>query len=512
MSSVLRVPGYTLRRMVGEGATAAVYKARAIAENRDVAIKVLNPENAGDADAIKQFHLEFLAMSSLRHRNIVRVFAEGEVDGRPYFIMEYVGGYSVAEWLSRKGRLQEKDVLLIAESCMMALHYAWSTAGLVHADLKPANVLVDTDGTIKLTDFSGIRRGECAPRLIKDRLIGIPAYMSPEQWLALSGLDARSDMYALGAMMYHLACGQLLCGERLADPNQPFVPPESTSVRTARPDFSRASSQLIERLLAIPVDKRFPDWDAALRALEDALPRSMRLDTGDASGLPTNTAPHPPGGADCESGTGAKKTAMPKALLALLGLLIPLGIIMMAFQAWWRDREPLPAEPADMSEQTVSVEAMTGSIPEQTEPPAPLVPLEPPPASSIPDAVRPESTKDRHVPPRPTAVSMDDRTQDTPTGQLDYLEVMNDTFQLARRRQFGEARGLLELRLKTSPRLAEPYTRRLEEAVRLLEQADAAFMGLAENPVVLSDFELEHTHNHLGRIAALQGEQLHVVH
>jgi serine/threonine protein kinase/tetratricopeptide (TPR) repeat protein len=498
MNQGILVPGYTLHHIIGKGATSVVYKASSTVDNRDVALKILTPESAGDADIVKQFRLEYRSMSSLQHRNIVRVFAEGEEKGLPYFSMEYVGGYSAGQWLERKGRLDEKDIVLTAESCMLALRHAWNNKRLLHADLKPANVLIDSDGTIKLTDFLGLRHGERIPSVFKNWVMGTPEYMSPEQWRAMEGLDARSDMYSLGAMMYHLACGKPPCGDRSPDPHQPFVPPVYEPVEKVRPEFSGEISRLIDRLMAVPVEERFPDWDAALCALEETLPSSMRLNTSQVA--------RPEG--------KPKEKASKKALLVSLCLLVPVVIILWLMQSQPRESlpvTPLPEEVNGMTSAGDMTTTITVNVPEETETPASPRPAEPAAPVTLPDngrqVVPPAGTASLPAPP----VSTDRRPSAPPARQFDYLEVMSEVFRLARQRSFDEAHDVVKKRLRASPDSIEPYAGRLEEAATLLEQAEAAFRGLAGNAEALIHIELQHTHNHQGRIVALKNNRLHVV-
>lgn len=503
----MRIPGYALIEAIGEGAMAVVYKAHATAEDRDVAVKILNPESARDADAVKQFRLEYQAMTSLQHRHIVRVFAEGEEDNRPYFTMEYVGGYSVAQWLDRKGRLDEKDILLVAESCMMALRHAWKQKGLVHADLKPGNVLVDIDGTVKLTDFSGLRRGERVPLVFKEWVVGTPEYMSPEQWQGMEGLDARSDMYALGAMMYHLACGRPPCGDRPPVPHQPFEAPRYEPVKKIRPEFSEGFCRLMDRLLAVACDDRFADWDEALQALEDCLPRSLRIKPLASPDKPVMIVPRGHGTGRPPTHRKRKTKPVHLALQAALCLLLLVVILWVARETRPWERPPLSRWLGALRGSPRAEETSDAALVAEAPPaPPPAVMTEPPADTAGPNEPTFEPQPTQPPGPTETQVSIDAQAQLSA-----YMDIMNDAFTLARRRRFGEAQAAVNLGLQAEPRPAQPYAGRLEQAAALLGRAEESMRGLAGDPEKLIGLELRHTRNHQGRIVDVRDEQLHVV-
>jgi len=135
--ATLRIPGYEILAPIGDGATSIVYKARQTSLNRLVAIKILRTERLSEPAILAQFKLEANSTATLKHPNILQIYEAGEAEGVPFFVMEYVSGYSVESWIDRKGRLPEIDVLTLADTVCRALKYAWDRAGLIHADLKP---------------------------------------------------------------------------------------------------------------------------------------------------------------------------------------------------------------------------------------------------------------------------------------------------------------------------------------------------------------------------------------
>lgn len=205
------IPGFEFIELLGEGGMAVVWKARQLSLDRIVAIKLLSSRYSYDEADIKRFQLEAQAAARLKHSGIVQVYDANVYKGIYYFVMEYIGGYTAGDWLRRKGVLKEKDALLLAECVADALGYAWDRERLVHCDIKPDNIMIDSDGTVKVADL-GLARTLKAMVLEEnaEEVLGTPGYMSPEQARGMKDLDFRSDIYSLGATLFHLLTGQLL--------------------------------------------------------------------------------------------------------------------------------------------------------------------------------------------------------------------------------------------------------------------------------------------------------------
>jgi serine/threonine protein kinase len=209
-SSPPNLSGFEIVRLLGTGGMAAVWEARQISLDRTVAIKVLSAESASRAD-VALFEREARAAAALKHPGIVQIHDASVEGGTYYLVMEFVDGYTCGEWLRAKGRFREQDALLVGECVADAMAYAWEKARLVHCDLKPDNVMVDADGTVKVADLGLARTlkstgGGGGP----GEVYGTPQYMSPEQIRGAEDLDGRSDIYALGAMLYHLLAGRMM--------------------------------------------------------------------------------------------------------------------------------------------------------------------------------------------------------------------------------------------------------------------------------------------------------------
>ncbi len=199
---------YAIEREIGAGGMATVYVAEDLKLHRRVAIKVLRPELAV-ALGTERFVQEIELTAKLQHPQILPLYEAGEAEGFLYYVMPYVEGESLRERLDRDGKLPVEDVVRITDNIAAALSYAHDH-GIVHRDVKPENIML-TGGRAVVADF-GIARAVTAAggeRLTGTGLaIGTPAYMSPEQAMGLEDVDARSDVYALGCVVYEMVGGR----------------------------------------------------------------------------------------------------------------------------------------------------------------------------------------------------------------------------------------------------------------------------------------------------------------
>jgi len=260
----LNIPGFEFLEKLGEGGMATVWKAHQISLDRVVAIKVLSSRMTNDASDVQRFQAEAQQAAKLKHPGIIQVYDANVLDGVYYFIMEYVSGETVGAWVRRKGVLTEANALQVAEALADALDYAWRSAGMIHCDIKPDNVMIDADGTLKLADlglsrsFRGKERGESS-----GEIMGTPAYVSPEQAMDAPDLDCRADIYSLGAMLYHLVTGKLLFeGETEDRVLELQLSGTVADPATLNPKVTRHMSRLIEKMLSKDKSHRQADWSA----------------------------------------------------------------------------------------------------------------------------------------------------------------------------------------------------------------------------------------------------------
>lgn len=264
-SRILKIPNLKLIAKIGDGGMSTVWKAWDIANQRVVAVKILNNEFACDGAEVRQFRAEERLMEEIRHPGIVQAYDFNNGNGHWYYIMEYVDGYSFSDLIRRKQHVRESDCLLICESVAAALDYAWNDHGIVHCDIKPENIMINTDGVIKLLDLGISHRYEYkdGPQAVPDHVLGTPAYISPEQVYGDVELDCRSDIYSLAATIYHLATGRILFPSLDNDNMMRAHCDESSQARdprTYRPELSEGFCQLLESMLVKNRDYRVASW------------------------------------------------------------------------------------------------------------------------------------------------------------------------------------------------------------------------------------------------------------
>ena len=262
------MPNFEVLDLLGRGGMSSVWKARQLSLDRLVAIKILSSKFSEESEDVERFRMEARAAARLKHPNIVQVYDANFTDGVYFFVMELVAGYTMGELLRRKGKTSEEDALTIAEAVAVALDYAWSSFEMVHNDIKPDNIMVDDDGSLKVTDLGLCR----SLALLKtenaenEEILGTPAYMSPEQVCGGEDIDCRSDIYELGATLYHLVTGHMLFEKKTPDDIVECHVHESQApdARKFTPLLSNSFMLLLEKMLAKDRAHRHSDWHALI--------------------------------------------------------------------------------------------------------------------------------------------------------------------------------------------------------------------------------------------------------
>jgi serine/threonine-protein kinase len=278
-----RLGRYRLKKVLGFGGMGTVYLAEHVLLRRPCAIKVIRPDQAGDPRTLARFEREVRAIATLTHWNTVEVFDYGHAeDGTFYYVMEYLPGMNLEDTVERYGPLPPARAVHLVRQVCRALHEAHGI-GLVHRDVKPSNIIACERGGVpdvaKLLDFGLVKTfdaGHDALKLTREgSFTGSPGFMSPEQALGRQQLDARSDIYNVGAVAYFLITGRLTF-ERTsvvemlhAHAREPFIP-DYQFTEAAPADLQR----VVERCLEKDPDRRYPD---AL-ALEEALAACQGVD------------------------------------------------------------------------------------------------------------------------------------------------------------------------------------------------------------------------------------------
>jgi len=261
---------YNILRLLGRGGMGAVYLAQEKALERAVAIKVLPPETATDADSRERFRREARVAARLTHPNIVPLHTFGDVDGMLYFVMGYVNGESLADRLRREGKLPSEDVRRILAEVADALHYA-HRQGVVHRDIKPDNILLDDEtGRPMLTDF-GVAKAKASGATLTEAgtVVGTPYYMSPEQASGVREIDGRTDLYSLGVMGYQMLAGRVpFEGESFQDVIVQHVTKEPAPLAAVAPDAPSDLAEAVMRCLAKAPAQRWGDGQQLRAALD----------------------------------------------------------------------------------------------------------------------------------------------------------------------------------------------------------------------------------------------------
>ena len=265
------LPNLEFIAKLGEGGMSSVWKAHDYQREETVAVKILNHELSASSDDIELFRAEARTMSDIHHIGIVRSYELNCFLGVWYYTMEYVDGYNFSTLLDRKQHLAEADCLLICESVAVALDYAWNDFGVVHCDIKPDNIMINSEGIVKLTDlglchtFQYLKDGA---KDVPDHVMGTPAYISPEQVYGDVEPDCRADIYSLAASLYHLSTGRTLFpGLGSEDMMRAHCDEERRAhdPRRYRPELSEGFCQLLEAMLVKNRDYRLTSWQDVCR-------------------------------------------------------------------------------------------------------------------------------------------------------------------------------------------------------------------------------------------------------
>ena len=292
--------GYELLGKIGQGAMGAVFKARQTSMDRVVALKVLPQRLARNKEFVARFLREARSAGRLNQPSIVQAFDAGEADGYYYIAMEYVDGPSVDALLKTGNALAERRALEIARDVAQALEFAHQ-AGLIHRDVKPANILLTSNGAAKLADLGLAREsivdGDSSLTNVGVAL-GTPDYMAPEQVRGDADIDGRCDIYSLGATLYHLLVGSVpFTGGTRAEVMSKHLTNPAPNARQANPQVSLAAAAIIRKAMEKQRDGRYADAGQLRADIDRALagrPAAVRPAAAMATARPATGAPAGP--------------------------------------------------------------------------------------------------------------------------------------------------------------------------------------------------------------------------
>ena len=305
---------YRLAEKLGSGGMSTVYLAQDEVLDRPVAIKLLHREISQEADQLERFRREARTAARLSHPNLVSVIDAGEDEGRPYIVFEYVDGETLKHTIQREGELSVDEALAYAIEIGRGLIAAHGRK-LVHRDIKPQNVLIDSDGRARVTDFGIARSLEGKGMTATGRVLGTTDYVSPEQAMG-EEVDERSDVYSLGVVLYEMLTGDVpyhaetQVGVAMKHVNEPMP-----DVLARRPDASAAVAAVIDRATAKDARDRYGSVGEMVRDLEATLEVAAARGGG-TSGEATTVLDSVP---RSRRRLGGRRVSLTGVLMALVG-------------------------------------------------------------------------------------------------------------------------------------------------------------------------------------------------
>ncbi len=260
---------YEILECVGVGGMAVVYKARCHRLNRLVAVKILKPELAQDAEFRRRFHDESQAVAMLSHPNIMAVYDVSSSDDLDFIVMELLDGITLKQYMQKKGLpLNWREALHFITQIMKALSHAHGR-GIIHRDIKPQNIMVLRDGSVKVTDFGIARLASAAQATLTQEALGSVHYISPEQARG-SHIDTRADIYSAGVVLYEMTAGRLPYeGDTPVSVAIQHINSIPLPTRDINPDIPEALESITMKAMASDADKRYVTAEAMLADLEE---------------------------------------------------------------------------------------------------------------------------------------------------------------------------------------------------------------------------------------------------
>lgn len=280
-----RIGEYEILGKLGDGGLGVVYKARQLSMGRVVALKVLHKKWEKDEEFKKRFLLEARLVGRLSHQNLIQVFYVGrdKDTGMLYYSMEFIDGQTVEDIIDRDGTLTVERTIDIVAQILRALSYI-KEHQIVHRDIKPGNIMLTKRGTAKLGDFGFVKSALDYYLSTDGEVLGTPDYISPEQAMGLEEIDWRSDIYSLGASLYHMLTAATPFSGSGSTVMRKHIRAELSSPKAYNPDIPDSICHVIERMMAKDPDDRykthrelFDDLDM-IRMGEN--PLTKRLDAG----------------------------------------------------------------------------------------------------------------------------------------------------------------------------------------------------------------------------------------
>ena len=259
---------FRIEKKIGEGGLSRVFQAIDQTLNRQVALKVLSPEFSKDSQRALEFEREARITASISHPNVVKVYSAGRDQDHYFMAMELVNGGSLDQLIHKKGKIVERRALKIGAELVRGLQAAHK-AGLIHRDVKPGNILFSEDGVSKIVDF-GLARREVGNRSDDGEMWATPFYVPPEKLYGAKE-DFRSDVYSLGATLFHALVGKPPCSSDTSSIDElKLLKQKKTSLEVNAPNISISTCDLIDRMMDNTPSNRHESYDELLNDFENA--------------------------------------------------------------------------------------------------------------------------------------------------------------------------------------------------------------------------------------------------
>ncbi|HEV2821088.1 MAG TPA: protein kinase, partial [Solirubrobacteraceae bacterium] len=356
---------YRLDAQIGTGGMSTVYRAFDTVLERQVAVKLMHRDIAGDSDQLERFRREARAVARLNHPHIVQVIDAGEegdpdrpgAGWAPFIVFEYVEGETLKDRIRRLGRLPVDEAVAYAIEIARALGVAHDR-GIVHRDVKPQNVLIDEEGTAKVTDFGIARTLEEEGLTADGRVLGTTDYVSPEQAVG-NPVTGQSDLYSLGVVLFEMLTGDVpFKGPNQVSVAMKHVREDLPDVAIRRPEVSAALGAVVDRATAKHLDRRYADDTTLIRDLEDVLAIETAR-AGQATGEATAVLRTLPGRSRRRLPLRVRTSL---AVLVVLGLLTAgtvAGVLTVAADRAQRGtgQQPAVAQPPDLAAVSLGADA-----------------------------------------------------------------------------------------------------------------------------------------------------------
>ena len=341
-----KLGSFRIEAELGSGAMGVVYRGFNEAKNKPAAIKVISLDQMGKGKAMERFVREAEILEQFRHPNIVRYIARGRSGGKYYYAMEYITGPTLDKVLRERRTLPWREVVALGVQLCEALHYSHER-GVIHRDLKPSNLMITETGQLKLTDFGIAKDLDATALTATGRTLGTATYMAPEQIRGTPEISHKTDLYALGAVFYHLLTGippfsgQTALVMMHAHINEPAKRP-SDKVE----EIPKALDDLVVALMAKQPQDRPWDAEAVAQVLRDLLDKASRQETikmvwpepGSPESMPTRLEMIDPTISRKPKGSKKKKAAGKTARehLEVAGLVAALALIagVIGYLVW----------------------------------------------------------------------------------------------------------------------------------------------------------------------------------